>query len=336
MSGRSWSGREKRKLSLWWAKGVPRAEISRRLGRSIPSVVSRAKLLGCRRPGRHYFTRDEARLLRIRYRVDGAAWCARRLKVSIQQVRAAARRLGIARRIPRIDYADLDRFIRRHWPLGWSDREIADAYTARRRITERHTVGDRRRAMALASNALSEHRRRKIAETTRQQLQREKLPTLAALRANRFREYARERGWPENLPPRGVQILDALYERGPMTRRQIAAAVGMPWKGGNTFNWTPPKYTRGSYLADLAARGLVVRMRRAAPGGRGGQKVDLYAIPITVKRGDPATWPETASSRPGEPSPRAYRKRRPRRPSSARPCSTASASRTSRRSSRAS
>jgi len=293
--------------------------------------------------GRRVLSPDERRLLRIHYQADGAAWCAERLELPAQKVRQAAHRLGIAKRIAPLDRGHLAAFIRRRHPLGWSDQEIAQAYQAHRPYTERHTIGEIRRGLGLPSNALSEHRRRRVKEMVRRQLRREGVASLAELRAKRFREHARERGWPDDFPPRAVQITDALYERGPMTRRQIAAAIGMPWKGsrkslswvtGNDKDGKRRRDTHGSYLAWLQHRGFVVAVKRAARSPGTNHRCNVYAIPLWIKRGDPSSWPtttETDLSPRGARTPRSSRKSRPSRRSSGRRCSTASASRTSRR-----
>jgi len=68
-----------------------------------------------------------------------------------------------------------------------------------------------------------------------------------------------------------------------MTRRQLAAAIGMPWKGSRkSLCGNGPG---GSYLATLMRRGLVVVQKRAVKASGKGKSVDLYMIPLQVKRG---------------------------------------------------
>jgi hypothetical protein len=138
--------------------------------------------------------------------------------------------------------------------------------------------------------ALHELTRQKVAEKTRQQLQRAGLPSIGHLRVEAFKKYARDHGWPEDLQVREVQILNAMWDRGPMTRREIAAAIGMPWKG--TRKSLMGNRIGGSYLATLMRRGMVVNLGRivkhpdAGKGGRAGQGKNccVYSLSPTVQR----------------------------------------------------
>ena len=116
------------------------------------------------------------------------------------------------------------------------------------------------------------------------------LPNLAALRAAVFRDRARASGWPEDLRPRAVQILNALWDRGPMTRTEIALAIGL------RINYGGPHEIRkilksndaeGSYLAHLLARGLLVDLGRVGTvvGQGRGRSVHVYSLPLTIERG---------------------------------------------------
>ena len=168
-------------------------------------------------------------------------------------------------------------FLREKHALGWSDAEIAAAFGC-----ERHTVGDWRKRLGLACNALSDHYRRRVARKTRQQLKEAGVSTLAELRAETWRQKAREMGWPEDLRWRSVQILEALHTRGPMTRREIAEAIGMPWKGSRkSLVSNDPE---GSYLAHLQARGLVIRLGRVVRGKGSGYSTNLYSLALHVQK----------------------------------------------------
>jgi hypothetical protein len=127
-------------------------------------------------------------------------------------------------------------------------------------------------------------------ERTKQQLAKAGLKSLAEVRIKRFREYAAASGWPSDLRPRHVQILDALYVHGPHTRRQLCERLGMPWKGSRkSLVSNDPE---GSYLAHLQARGLVLRTTKRVPltdgvkaknGKRSGKNVYLYLLPLGVQ-----------------------------------------------------
>jgi general secretion pathway protein K len=109
-----------------------------------------------------------------------------------------------------------------------------------------------------------------------------------------YRKFARERGWPEALRPREVQFMDFLYEKGPNTREAIARGIGWNMERGQRYYLNCGHSGRGSYLANLLPAGLVHRLAgRIVKGERGrGSSRFLYAIPITIKRGVPETWPD--------------------------------------------
>jgi hypothetical protein len=104
------------------------------------------------------------------------------------------------------------------------------------------------------------------------------VPHSAAVKALAFRRFAEASGWPGDLPPRAVQVLNALWAGGrPMTLEQLAAAVGTRTdrrneKGHRIYLKSCP-YATGhtSYPALLMARGLVARYRD-------GNRPRLYAL----------------------------------------------------------
>ncbi len=168
-------------------------------------------------------------------------------------------------------------FFRARHAAGWSDSEIAAAFGA-----DRHAVSGLRRRLGLPSNARSGRVRKKIADAMRQQCRREGVKNLAALRVKVFSQRARAAGWPEDLRPRAVQMLNLLWERGPQTRRQIAEAISMPWRGSRkSLVSNDPE---GSYLAHLMRRGLVVSLGRVVKGAGRGRSVHLYSLPLSIER----------------------------------------------------
>lgn len=230
------------------------------------------------------WTEDELAVLRKYYRSHGIAYCSRRTGRSASGVRNAAAKMGLTR--PR-DARLKDRVvatIRARHPLGDTDQDLADAAGCSRRWVPRL-----RESLGLPRNDKPDRTKQRLREAMRRQLEAAGAETLAEIRYRKFREYAARRGWPESLRPRAVQILDALYERGPMTRREICTAVGLPWQGSRKSLQSNDK--PGSYLAALARWGFVQRMRRARRGPGPGRSQDVYAISISVIRGRPDTWP---------------------------------------------
>jgi hypothetical protein len=198
---------------------------------------------------------------------------------SVHQLR---NRLGLSAKRPQHG-DEFAAFIREKHAEGWSDAETAAAYgAATGRAINRRTVGIWRRKLGLPDNAFSERRIRKVREKTREQLAAAGLPSLAAVRVKAFRDYARRYGWPEDLRPRQVQILNSLMARGPMTRPQIAEAIGMAWRGSRaSLKGNDPE---GSYLANLMKRGLVVQLGRVVKGKGRGHSINLYAVPLWTER----------------------------------------------------
>jgi hypothetical protein len=79
-----------------------------------------------------------------------------------------------------------------------------------------------------------------------------------------------------------VQILDALAERGPMTKAQIAEAIGMPWRGRPSRRILKSRDQEGSYLAHLVKRGLVIQLGRVY--GKRYQWHMVYSLSLATQR----------------------------------------------------
>lgn len=231
----------------------------------------------CKR--RHWTPLESARLRRDygRVPVEKIAASLGRTTGSVYQ-RAAKLRLN---KSSRIDWTCLDAEIRLLHAGGWTDAEICATLG---RIAGRHVgreaVGARRRVLGLPHNGFSEHRRRTVAAKTKEQLDRAGVATLAELRCQAWGDAARRCGWPRDLRPRAVQILNTLFQRGPMTRRQISDAVGMPWKGSRRSLVSNDR--EGTYLWNLVHRGLVVRLPRLVKGVGKGRSLHLYALALGV------------------------------------------------------
>lgn len=177
------------------------------------------------------------------------------------------------------------RFILVRHAKGWSDAEIAAEWNARRpkqRCSRERLSEVRRDKLGLSHNAYSEHRRKKVAARTREQLREAGLVSIGHLRREAFARWCKDQGWPQLTRPRAAQIMNVLYERGPRTRKQIAAAIGMPWKGSRKS--LVSNDPGGSYLAYLARIGLVVRLPKLNKGRGKGTSTNLYAVSPHVRR----------------------------------------------------
>lgn len=227
--------------------------------------------------GRQWSKADDATLRRLVGK-ETYAVIAAGLKRTTRACYMRAHVLGLARRQHRRwKTPAFRRFLRAKHRLGWTDTEIASAFGVYREYATRV-----RGELALPSNKCSPHRRRTVAARTRAQCAKAGVPTLAALRSKVFREYARAQGWPQDLPPRCVQILNTIWKFGPMTRREIAAVIGMPWKGvKKTMVGSVPG---GSYPAYLMRRGLVISLGRRKYNGAQGKNTCIYSLPLDIER----------------------------------------------------
>ncbi|MGD0040328.1 MAG: hypothetical protein ABSE84_07935 [Isosphaeraceae bacterium] len=225
------------------------------------------------------WTPAEDRKLRKQYRTTATIVLARRLGRTLRSTYQRALVLGVSTRWHKVTAAEI-RTIRRMAKAGYCNRCIGRATGH-----ERHCIARWRNRLDLpklpgGSVDSCQTCKAAVRAKTAEQLKKAGLPSLAYLRIETHRRFARQSGWPEDLRLRAVQILNALWEHGPMTRRQIAAAVGMPWKGTRkSLHSNDPE---GSYLAHLIRRGLVVVMQRAnVVRGQGkGHSTNIYALPV--------------------------------------------------------
>jgi hypothetical protein len=239
-------------------------------------------------PPRVFWSDDEDAFLRRFFGRVPASDMAQVLDRSRSSTHQRCRVLGLSRRLtPTRAPAFRRRLLELH-ALGWSDAEIAVELKV-----ERHTVGDHRALLGLPMNRFSAHVRQRVAEKTREQLEKAGLRSLAELRLRTWRERARAAGWPEDLAPQYVRILTSLYERGPQSRRQLCDSAGFTWKNGNgrgSMCGGGRTNRNVSYLAELMRRGLVVYSGRSFKGRGKGSSFGAYslALPVALARSQSA------------------------------------------------
>lgn len=250
--------------------------------------------------GRPWTTR-ELDTLRRHYKRRPTVAIARKLRRTVRSCWLKARDLDLVHRhepMTTTRLATLHRMAR----AGYCNRCIGRTIRA-----ERHSVARWRRKLGcpVQSGGAVGTCRTCIARV-RQQVARDcqtwGVKSLAEIRSAAFRRYAASHGWPADLRPRAVQILDLLYSRGPMTRRQLCDALDLPWRGSRaSLKSNDPE---GSYLAHLMRRGLVVCLGRVVPGiigkngTRQGSNQRLYALPVNVAPNiAPNIPPSTTSTR---------------------------------------
>lgn len=185
---------------------------------------------------------------------------------TLQSIRARISMINQAGAVPQKKLPDNWQDLFRQWNAeGWTDAEIADET----KVTRRY-VSFLRKEMGLPANNLSQRRIDRVKAKTRQQVQAAGCGSLAEVRAKRFQQFAVDHGWPADLRIRGVQILELLLIEPALTRREISDRLGLTWKGAReSLNSNDPE---GSYLANLAARGLVIKSPRVPSGETGKRK----------------------------------------------------------------
>jgi len=99
------------------------------------------------------------------------------------------------------------------------------------------------------------------------------------LRSLGYRQFAARQGWPDDLPPRCVQILNLLCEHGPMTARELAGHMGLDVSGRTCAQLLKcsahSKLSKGhgTYTGVLLARGLIATQRRYTSGRGKGKNI---------------------------------------------------------------
>ena len=117
-------------------------------------------------------------------------WAAARLRFTITPSCLASRRKLAPLGKP------FERYLRAQHKLGWSDSEIAAGWAEKYPGCEpvwRRTVGNYRRRLGLCDNALSEHRRDRVRQKTREQLAAAGLTSMAQLRVEAWKKRAPKR-----------------------------------------------------------------------------------------------------------------------------------------------
>lgn len=232
---------------------------------------------------RRLWTDAESRLLRRRYRADGPAALAKRLRRSVRSVYQQAAKLGLSEPTPRWS-ADDEAVLRAMNADGFSDIDVAA-----RLGRDRHMVGRHRKRLGLPGHAYGERTKGKIRDGVRRQLDRLGVASMDQLRVDSWRRKAIAAGWPTTVNGRAVcrrhfQVLELLWAHGPQTRESIAAAIGATVHA-NQRKTLASNGKGGSYLAELMRAGLVVALGRVVTGKGKGRSVQLYALDLSVQKG---------------------------------------------------
>lgn len=241
---------------------------------------------------RRFWTDAEKNHLQQWYGKKLCAEIAAEMGRTMRQVFNMANRLGLAksRRSNEERFgAKFKAFIREKHAAGWSDADISQAWGC-----ERHTVGEHRVRLGLPDNSHSARVIAKISDGVKRQARRHGVASIGELRGKVLLERAEAYGWPQGLRWRATQIMNLLWERGPLSRIQIAAALGM-CKGGGPNQSMRIRLNRafycnepnggGSYLANLIRRRLIVSLSKKLTQRGSGKSLTLYMIAPGVVRG---------------------------------------------------
>jgi len=199
------------------------------------------------------------------------------LSRSVSSVYQHARKIGVCETHDRAAAARRDCKIKQLHLKGWSSSEIEKAVDIGHR-----SIRERIHKMGMIPNGRNARYRKRVAKKTKEQCAAAGVKNLAELRSKEMKRVARNLGWPDYLSLRSVQILETLFQLGPMTRKQIAKAIGLKWVGvQHTFkNKRVPGH---NYLAELQRAGLVVRLESAITHKGKGNHQDLYMVALEVE-----------------------------------------------------
>jgi hypothetical protein len=145
-------------------------------------------------------------------------------------------------------------------PQGYSDTEIKGIIEQRHDCdVDRHRIGEIRRKIGLPMNRASDRLRDRVRQNTLKQLAAAGKATLAEVRIDRWNQWKRDLGWPEELTVRAVQSLEMFHRHGPLTRVQLCQLLGVSSKKRTAPISNAPG---GTVLAELQRAGLISRVRK--------------------------------------------------------------------------
>lgn len=235
-----------------------------------------------RKYSRRTWTEAEDDYLRQNFASTHCRVLAAKLNRGVSGVYTRAWNLGLSKGFPRLDPKKIAKIPKLH-ARGLTDQAISDQIG----IERRYVSELRREKFRLPVNA--ESVRESMRRGVKKQLKTLGLSSPTQLRTRAFRLYAIENGYPEDLRPREVQILNALATHGPMTREQISAVIGMKPRLSSPANGRLPLYMSGngpggSYTASLIRHGLICYVHRSQKSGRqgGGRIAGLYMLTATT------------------------------------------------------
>lgn len=210
---------------------------------------------------RKFWSDVEDALLIDNYQVRGSRWLAEQLDRTRLSIYQRAAKLGLTDRQNFAGDDELRALIRELHPNGFTDAEVKQVASVRFGCNvDRHRVGILRKSLGLAANNLSTRTRQRTAAKTREQLAKAGLKSMAELRVEKFNEWKRDLGWPEELTVRAVQALELFWRHGQLTRFQLCSLMGVSSRKRTAPTSNAPG---GTVLGELARAGLIARLKKA-------------------------------------------------------------------------
>lgn len=223
--------------------------IAAALNRTRAGITMRGLKLGLPCPSgcpKRPFTEAEVQAVRDRYAAEGPVPLAREMGRKPADIVGLAGRLGV--------------HCWTHWTRE-EDQRLIDL--CQRKLTNREiaaalgrsipSIGKRKQALGLTVALYNPEARRRQLITLHQASN----PIGSEVRWARERLALGEHGWPPDLNPKEIAILNSLQANGPQNRRTLAKSIGEPMTRRRVLS------THGgtSAMSRLLARGLVTRCR---------------------------------------------------------------------------
>jgi len=235
------------------------------------------------------WTDEENEALRAGWKRGCVASFAKRFGRSKTSVSQHATWLGLAIYRKRTCDPELLEFIREQHAAGLLDTEMHRAWNDAHPsdpVTRERICYVRRKFLGLDKN----HDQLKACKQRAYKRQMEVLgiKSMPDLWERHMRRQALKHGWPADVRPLEIQILDVMLDGEFRTRAEIAAAIGL--RSNNQREWFKTSSGSQSAIANLVNRGLLRRSsrrtRRSRTGGSGRTSYE-YWMPLEVRRSRP-------------------------------------------------
>ncbi len=270
-----WTPEQEQRLREAWPDYRP---LAAEFGRTLIAVRARARQL--KLPPmivQRAYTPEELEAIRQRYPNEGAVELAREQGRKAAYVVAVALRLGLT--------------YRRRWTPE-EDRELLRLHRERTPYAQIGKALDR--SICAVAKRIADHGLATPQRSDRDKRRRKLRALHEPSNSGCEQRWARERlalgehGWPPDLNPKEVKILNLIAERGPMTRRKLSEAVGEP--RSDNVRYQLRTHGGRSAVARLLARRLLVRVMVQ---GEGRRRASVYAIPLDAQQ-QRGTWQSVA------------------------------------------